>query len=173
MRGRKPAAQSRGSEIRARLAEWMRKPEFSRPSLRARACELGTSHQLLSFYLKNLHKWQSKEYWHQATEIRARASAESRAMTQQEEQQVYAYNRAAIRAIVAPMLRDDIKRMTEESERRPLWREEIKALKILARHFPEAQEVLQRCAQGSRKNRGNNLPVIPPDSDKSLIRVSA
>jgi hypothetical protein len=115
-----------------------------------------------------LHKWQSKEYWHQAKEIRARANAEGRRLTQEEVQQVYAYNMAAMRAIVASMLRDDIKRMKEESERRPLCRQEIKALKIFARHFPEAQEVLQRCAQGSRKNRANNLPVIPSDSDKSF-----
>jgi hypothetical protein len=163
--GRKRAQESRSTELRRALLRWKQTLESSRPSLRVLARELGTSHQLLSFYLKNLHKWQSKEHWRQAKEIRARASADGRAMTQQEEQQVYAYNRAAIRAIVAPMLRDDIKRMKEESERRPLCRQEIKALKIFARHFPEAEEVLQRCKQGSRKNRANNLPVIPSDSD--------
>jgi hypothetical protein len=160
MRGRKPVAESRGSEISARLAEWMRKPEFSRPSLRALACELGTSHQLLGFYLKNLHKWQSKEYWRRAKEIRAQANAEDRALTQQEEQQVYAYNRAAIRAIAAPMLRQDIKRIKEESERRPLCRQEIKALKVLARQFPEAQEVLQKCSRKAVMKRKRFAEIV-------------
>jgi len=138
----------------------MRKPEFSRPSLRALACELGTSHQLLGFYLKNLHKWQSKEYWRRAKEIRAQANAEDRALTQQEEQQVYAYNRAAIRAIAAPMLRQDIKRIKEESERRPLCRQEIKALKVLARQFPEAQEVLQKCSRKAVMKRKRFAEIV-------------
>jgi hypothetical protein len=140
-----------------KLAEWKRLPESSRSSLRAMGRELGTSHQLLSFYLKNLHEWQSKEYWRQPKEIRAQAKAGDRALTQQEEQQVYSYNRAAIRAIVGPMLRDDIRGMKEESERRPLCWQEIKALKIFARHFPEAQEVLQRCAHYSRKKSGKRF----------------
>jgi hypothetical protein len=118
-------------------------PQFSRPSLQALARELGTSHQLLSFYLKNLHKWQSKKYWRQAKEIRARANAEDRALTEQEEQQVYAHNRAAMRTIVGPTLLETIERMKHDSERRPLCRQEIKILKILARQFPEAQEVSQ------------------------------
>ena len=73
MRGRKPKAESQGTRFRASIAEWKRTPAFVRPSLRALAFELGTSHQLLSFYLKNLHKWQSKKYWRQAKEIRSRA----------------------------------------------------------------------------------------------------
>jgi hypothetical protein len=154
MRGRKPAAESRGSEIRARLAEWMRKPKFSRPSLRVLARGLGTSHQLLSFYLKNLHRWQSKEYWRQAKEIRARANTEGRTLTQQEEQQVYAYNRAAIRATLGPMLLETIERIKQDSERRPLYRQEISILKILARQFPEAQELLQeRSREGVMKRK--------------------
>ncbi len=43
--------------------------ESLRPSLRALARELGTSHQLLNFYLKGSDKWQSKQYFHQAYEI--------------------------------------------------------------------------------------------------------
>lgn len=49
MRGRKPKQESRAAEIRARLAEWKRMPEFSRLSLRALARELSTTHQLLSY----------------------------------------------------------------------------------------------------------------------------
>jgi hypothetical protein len=129
-------------------------PQFSRPSLRALARELGTSHQLLSFYLKNLHKWQSKKYWRRAKAIRARANAEGRDLTQQEEQQFYAYNRAAMRSMVGPMLLDTIERIEVETERRPLYRQEIKILKILARQFPEAQELLQeRSRDGVMKRK--------------------
>jgi len=39
--GRKRLDQSRANEIRARLAEWKRLPESSRPTLRALAQELG------------------------------------------------------------------------------------------------------------------------------------
>ncbi len=128
-------------------------PEFSRPSLRALARELGTSHQLLSFYLKSLHKWQGKEYWRQAKEIRARANAEGRALTQQEEQRFYAYNRAGMRATVGPMLLEMIERMRKDSERGPLYRQDIKALKIFACQFPEAQEVLQQCLRDGVKEK--------------------
>ncbi len=65
------------------------------------------------------------------------------------------------------MLLDDIKRMKNGSERRPLCWQEIKALKLYARHFPEAQELLQRlqrCLQSSVTNQKNNLPPIPSHS---------
>jgi len=135
-------------------------PQFSRPSLRALARELGTSHQLLSFYLKNLHKWQRKEYWRQAKEIRARANAEDRALTEQEEQQVHAFTRAAMRATVGPMLLDTIERIKLETERRPLCRQEIKILKILSRQFPEAQEALQKCSPGRVKKRKRFAEIV-------------
>lgn len=51
-RGRKPAHESRATEFRRKLIEWKQTPESSRPSLRALARELGTSHQLLTFYLE-------------------------------------------------------------------------------------------------------------------------
>jgi hypothetical protein len=145
--GRKPAQESRATEFRRTLIAWKQTAESSRPSLRVLACELGTSHQLLSFYLKSLEKWQIKEYWRQAREIRARANAEGRPLTQWEEQQVYALNRAAVRATVAPMLLDQIERIKEEFERGPLCWQQIKSLKILARQFPEAQELLRKCSQ--------------------------
>jgi hypothetical protein len=135
-------------------------PQFSRPSLRALARELGTSHQLLSFYVKSLHRWQSKEYWRQAREIRARANAEGRALTQQEEQRFYAYNRAATRATVGPMLLETIERMKKDSEGRPLYRQEIKALKILACQFPEAHEVLQQRSRDGVMKRKRFAEIV-------------
>jgi hypothetical protein len=139
---------------------WKQTPQSSRPSLRALARELGTSHQLLTFYLKNLHKRQSKEYWRQAKKIRARANAEDRDLTEQEEQQVYAYNRAAMRATVGPMLLDTIERIEVETERRPLCRQEIKILKILARQFPEAHELLQKRSQDGPKKRKHFAKIV-------------
>jgi len=75
-RGRKPAGQSRAAEFRERLAAWRRMPEFSRSPLRTVAQELGTSHQLLSHYLKTWDKRREKEYVRLAAEIRARAASE-------------------------------------------------------------------------------------------------
>jgi hypothetical protein len=160
MKGRKPKQESRGPEFRRTLIAWKQAPESSRPSLRAVARGLGTSHQLLSFYLKRLHKWQSKEYWRQAGEIRARANTEGRAMTQQEEQQFYAYNRAAMRATVGPMLLETIERMKKDSESRPLYWQEIKALKILARQFPEAHEVLQKRSRDGVMKRKRFAEIV-------------
>jgi hypothetical protein len=60
-RGRKPARESRAPEIRARLTEWKQTPKSFRSSLRTLAAEMGTSHQLLSFYLQRLEKWQGDE----------------------------------------------------------------------------------------------------------------
>jgi hypothetical protein len=68
------------------------------------------------------------------------------------------------------MLLDDIKRMKRESERRPLVWQEIKALNIFARRFPEAQELLQNCSQNSVKNQQNNLPVSSSRAAKSFRR---
>ena len=149
--GRKPEHESRATEFRQRLTAWKRMPESSRPSLRALARELGTSHQLLSFYLKHLEKWQGEEYWRQAREIRARARTENRLLTPWEEQQARAFDRAGLRIKTGLMLRETIEQMRKDSERRPLVWQEIKALKILAPGFPEARDLLQRCLQSRVK----------------------
>lgn len=82
---RKPACESRAAEIRARLVAWKQIPETRRISLRALAVEIGTSHQLLSFYLNGPDKWQGREYQHKARDILARAQTENRNLTPGEE----------------------------------------------------------------------------------------
>jgi hypothetical protein len=66
--GRTPAEQSQAAVIRERLMAWRQNPEAQRPSLRVRAQELGTSHELLSFYRKGLDRWQMDEYLRDAQE---------------------------------------------------------------------------------------------------------
>lgn len=165
MRGRKPKPESRGTEIRSRLAEWKRTPAFSRPSLRALARELGTSHQLLGHYQASLEKWQHKERYHEAKreseKICARASAEGRLMTKWEEQQVRDYGRAALRAMLAPMLLDQLERIRQDAKRGLLNRTQIKLLKHLARHgFPGAEELLQKCLRDGLKERRRFADVV-------------
>jgi hypothetical protein len=169
--GRKPAQESRATEFRRKLMEWKQTPKSSRPSLRALARELGTSHQLLTFYLKGFEEWQGKEYWRQAREIRAHAIAEGRPLTQWEEQQARAYDQAGVRLVTGHMLRNQIERMKKDSERRPLVWQEIKVLKILAPGFPEARELLQKCSQNSAKDQRNNLPVSASGAAKSFRRA--
>ena len=142
--GRKPAHESCATEFHHSLTAWQRTPESSRPSLRALARELGTSHQLLSFYLKRLDQWQANEYWRQAREIRACARTENRLLTPWEEQQARACDRAGLRIKTGLMLRETIEHMRKDSERRPLVWQEIKVLKILAPGFPQARELLQK-----------------------------
>src|SRR5258708_4296467 len=94
-RGRKPADESRARILRSRLVVWKQTPESQRVSLRTLAAELGTSHQLLAFYLRGLDEWQRKDYERRAEDIRDRANAENRSITSWEESQVKALERAA------------------------------------------------------------------------------
>jgi len=172
MRGRKPGYESRATEFRQRLIAWKQAPVSLRPSLRALARELGTSHQLLKHYLDRLEKWLYQERFRRAKKqsegIRARAAAEGRYMTPWEEQQVRAYDRAAMSAMVAPMLLEQIERIKHADKHGPLNCHQIKTLKLLARGFPEARELLQKCSQSSLKKQKNNLPAISAGAAKSF-----
>jgi hypothetical protein len=165
--GRKPKQESRSVEFRQRLIQWKQTPVAFRPSLRTLARELGTSLQLLTFYLKRLEKWQGKECLRQAREIRVRANAEGRPMTQWEEQRVVVYTRAGIRALATSALRDKLEDLRRDAKRGPLHWAQIKMLKLFARAFPEAQKLLQKL-QSSVKNQKDNLPVISPCAAKSF-----
>jgi hypothetical protein len=139
--GRKPARESRAAEFRQGLIAWQQIPESSRPSLRALACQLGTSHQLLQHYLDGLEEWQYKERCRRAKEkaeeIQARAKAEGREMTIRE----------CINSIVTPGLLDQIESMRQDFKRGPLDPHQLKMLKVFAKNFPEAQELLQKHSQ--------------------------
>lgn len=127
--GRKPASESRATEIRARLVEWKQIPEPIRISLRALAAEIGTSHQLLSFYLRRWDKWQAKEYQRNANDICARAKAEKRSMTEDEQAQVVAYSRAYIQLTI-PF--DILTALRKEARRGKLSRQHLRLAKLLA-----------------------------------------
>lgn len=92
-RGRKPASESRAEEIRERPLVWRQTPEPQRIPLRALAVQLGTSHQLLSFHLKELNDWQKKDYQRRAKAIRDHEAAENRFLTPLEEQSSRAIQR--------------------------------------------------------------------------------
>jgi len=137
--GRKPAYESRAAEFRRELIIWKQTPESMRPSLRVLADELSmagkrTTHQILSYYLNRLGRWQAKE---NAKRIRARAKAENREMTMRE----------CLDAIITPGFLDKVEELRREAKRGPLNSHQIKMLKLFARQFPEAQEILQKCRQ--------------------------
>jgi hypothetical protein len=160
IRGRKPKWESRSAEFRQRLIAWKQTPESSRPSLRGLACELGTSHQLLKHYLKGLEEWQHKERFRQAKKalegILARAQAENRFITPGEEQQFCALAREALRAMVTPVLLNQLQCIKQDAKRGPLHGAQIKMLKLFARQeFPGAKELLKKCQQSSAKNHDN------------------
>ena len=172
MKGRKPKQESRSVEFRERLIAWKQTPESLRQSLRALARELGTSHQLLGFYLKYLENWQRKEWLREANEIRARAYSDCRPTTPWEEQRVDDLTRAGIGALAGSALRDSLQRLTGEAKRGPLNWHQIKMRKLLARNgFPEAQELLRHCSQSTVKNPKNNLPAISDGAAKSFRSV--
>ncbi len=115
--GRKPTGKSRATEFRQKLIAWQQTPESMRPSFRALARELRTSHALLQHYLNNLEKWQAEEDWRRAREIRARAKAEGRPMTPWEEQQSRALDRRAMCLFIESAFEDSVKRYEREIER--------------------------------------------------------
>jgi hypothetical protein len=159
MKGRKKKQESRAREFRQRLVEWSRVPESTRPSLRALARELGTSHQLLRHYHDGLEEWECKERYQKAkekaqkkaVEIRARAEAEGREMTMRE----------CLDAIVTPGLHDQIERIRQDARRGPLHPGQFKILKLWAKQgFPGAQEVLQKCASAGLKKRKRFAAIV-------------
>ena len=160
--------QSRANEIRARLAEWKRLPESSRPSLRALAKELGTSHQLLCHYLQHWEEWQAKEYRRRAKELRKRAAAETRPWVMDEIlRQARAYDQAAFRLTIEFPLGQLFCKLQRDAKARPLNRGQVKLLRFLAsRGIAKAREILERW--GTAKKPQNNLPLPRSHAAKSL-----
>jgi hypothetical protein len=88
-----------------------------RPSLRVLARQIGTSHQLLSHYLRGWDKWQAKQYRHRAKEIRARLEAETRpwvinALLKEAD----AYDRAAFQCMISFMLEDLLRQIERDAK---------------------------------------------------------
>lgn len=161
-RGRKPADESRAAGICTKLLAWRQTPEPQRISLRALAIQIGTSHQLLSFHLRRLDEWQSKEYKKKAEEIRARSGAENRPMTQEEERQCAAYRRASLVALIDSILNGTLTELRKQIKHGTLSGAQVKTAKVLARRgHREAQEILNVHFQ-----RKNNLPAIMPGGAK-------
>ena len=78
MRGRKPKQESRSEEFRQTLIAWKQTPAAFRPSLRALAREVGTSHQLLCLFLATLEQWRWKK---ELQAFRAKARAKNLTVT--------------------------------------------------------------------------------------------
>ena len=147
--GRKPKTESRASEIRQKLLAWKQAPQSQRISLRALAVQLGTSHQLLSVYLKGLYNWQKKDFERRAKAIRTIAWAEKRHMTAWEQSQVKSLEEAASRCMMESVLVSTLKRYEAElrkwETRDSLTRSELKFVRIIAQHgVPIAQKLLKK-----------------------------
>ena len=147
-RGRRPKYESRATELRARLVTWKQIPESGRPSLRALARELGTSHQMLTYYLRSLDRWQTEE---RAKWIRARAKTEGREMTLRE----------CGDAIIVPCFLRQIEDLRQAAKRGPLHRDEIKIARLLAQQrLPGAQELLEECLRADAKERKSFAAIV-------------
>ncbi len=165
MRGRKPKQESRAADFRRMLIAWKQTPESLRPSLRALARVLGTSHQLLKHYLDGLEKWRYKERYRKATQesdqILARAIVEDRPLTESEEQRHHACTIATVRATLCSIGLDELAKLQQEAKRGPLQPAQFKMVEILAkRGFPAAQELLPQCSQVARKERKRFADIV-------------
>ena len=94
---------------------------------------MGTSHQLLSFYLRRWDKWQAKEYQRNAKDICAGAKAENRTLTGAEQAQVVAYGRAALQSMINSVVPDMLTALRKEAMRGKLSRQQLRLAEILAR----------------------------------------
>ncbi len=151
MKGRKSKQDSRADEIRAILMEWKEQPEPARPSLRALASELGTSHQLMSHYLEGLDKWQMKKYFRLAEEIRARAEAENRLLTSWEEQQSLEYGRAGVGMIAICAIESAVKQLERDAKKNKLTPKQIKMLGNMAsKGHEKARKILESLSVGEK-----------------------
>jgi len=145
MRGRKPKWESRALEFYGRLASWKQMPESARLSLRALARQLGTSHQLLSHYLRGWPKWQAKQYRRRAKEIRSRAEIENRTLTLWEAQQARVYDQAASQVMIESVLDRCMMDLERDANVGRLKRVQVKMLKLLAsRGWRKAQDILAK-----------------------------
>ena len=162
-RGRKATSESRAAEIRGRLLAWKQTPESQRISLRALASQMGTSHQLLSFYLRRWDHWQMKEYQRHAQEIPDRTRAENRSMTQAESAQMIAYIRASFHSLAGSIVSNWLARLRMQIKLGKLSGPQVKMARLLARNgCGEAQEILN-VHLGK-----NNLPGTPTGPAKSF-----
>jgi hypothetical protein len=145
VRGRKRPQESRATEFRQKLSAWRQLPISSRLSLRALARELGTSHQLLKYYLNGLEKWQGEKWLHEACEIRTRAYAEGRFLTLGEEQRDHDLTGAGVHAIAASAMRGLLERLKRDAKCGQLNGHQMKTLKVLIRAgFQGAPELLKK-----------------------------
>jgi hypothetical protein len=172
-RGRKPTYESRALEFRQELIAWKRMSDSSRPSLRALARKLNTSHQLLKHYLDGLDEWEYTERFRvskklaqeQANEIRARASAENRQMTMS----------WSLDTLAVPGLLDQIENIRQEAKRGSLNWAHVKILKIWARHFPQAKEVLEKYSRSALPRKRfmeivKGTPRLEAEADAAWVR---
>lgn len=161
--GRRRKSESRAPEIRSRLAAWKQSPE-PRISLRVLATELGTSHQLLSSYLRRWDKWQMKEYQRKAKEIRARAETETRPWVITEMlQEAEAYDQAAGRCVCSSVLSEAYKGFEADARRGKLH---PKIADLLATvDDPRAQKVL-RMSQRKQPEKNKKLDAVLKELDR-------
>ena len=142
--GRRPSDKSNAAAIRTRLVSWRQAPEQTRSSLRALAKELGTKHQILSFYLKGLNRWQREEYHRKAAEIRSKGLG----MTYADEQQALAYDRAALHLMLDDALEPTFQRLEEGAKTGNLNERELQMVNLAARKgLPRAVRIKQALAR--------------------------
>lgn len=167
--GRRPANQSRGAELRAGLASWMRIPEDKRISLRGLAKQLGTSHQLLNSFLRGWDRWQVKEYRRQAKEIHVRAEAQRRGLTPWEEQRVNFCTSQALKWTFSALLNDEYEKMRRQAKRGKLSAVDVKVLTYFGgRGERRAQEILEMSRPAPKGRKIMERPKLCK-RDKELL----
>lgn len=181
MTGRKSRQESRSAELREKLMVWKQTAVSLRPSLRALARELGTSHQLLEHYLDGLEEWHQKERYRRAKkeseDIRAGATAEGRPTTPWEEHQIHALDRASFRHLLDSVMTRALTkwerdlRQDGKSGRPPTAQVRNLLRRVASRGNQQAQAILEKYFPSGARNQKNNLPRISTSAAKSFKHV--
>lgn len=135
--GRKPKLESRSAELRQTLIAWKQTPESSRPSLRALARALGTTHQLLGHYLVGLDEWR---WQNELEQLRANAKARGVTVTPALERRFLAW----LKKLEARQAREAAKAAKWENENAAL----INRLKEGVNHLPDSWGGFAQRTQG-------------------------
>jgi hypothetical protein len=115
--GRKPADESRADELRERLVKWSYFPASARPSLRALAEALQTSHQLLSSLLVGLEEWEREK---DLERCRVVTKPHGVVWTEAHQMKVHSKLRQSRRKIALSWVKDMPRRQAQDEEIRNL-----------------------------------------------------
>jgi hypothetical protein len=112
----------------------------------------------LGFYLKGLSKWQQQEYHRKAQEIRAKGLG----MTYADEQQMIAYERAALNCMLNWALDGFVERLATEAKAEGWTTKPVKLVELAARKgVPASRDLMETLKKPTAGRTARERTVHP------------